>query len=171
MRTDNPWSKDDRMKPRTMNFSRDWKKLSDRRSATMRVHRGDRELAPDEMVDVVSPKKKFRARALPEGNWKSRDLPFSFLEKLYGAPAQALQSPADTERMICKGFSAVRPRLSARAPTALTPSSRSGLDGGGCHLDRVRRLEQRFHQLDGLKGDAAVRVREDRDGLADLARI
>jgi hypothetical protein len=58
------------MKPRTMNFSRDWKKLNDRMFATIRIHRGDLKFSPDETVEVVSPKKEFRARVLLACNGK-----------------------------------------------------------------------------------------------------
>jgi len=81
------------MKPRTMNFSRDWKKLNDRMFATIRVHHaGDLKFTPDETVEVVSPKKKFKARVLLACTWKFKDLPFSFLEyDLEAAPGETRQ--------------------------------------------------------------------------------
>lgn len=76
-----------------MNFSRDWKKLNDRMFATIRVHRGDLKFAPDETVEVVSPKKRFRARVLLACTWKFKDLPFSFLEyDLEAAPGETRQA-------------------------------------------------------------------------------
>ena len=81
------------MKPRTMNFSRDWKKLNDRMFATIRIDRGDLVFSPDETVEVVSPKKKFRARVLLACNWKLKDLPFSFLEyDLEAKPGETRQA-------------------------------------------------------------------------------
>ena len=68
------------MRPRKMDFSRDWRKLNDRMFATIRIHRGDLKFSPDETVEVVSPKKKFQARVLLACNWKLKDLPLSFLE-------------------------------------------------------------------------------------------
>ncbi|UCE91747.1 MAG: hypothetical protein JSV90_00925 [Methanobacteriota archaeon] len=78
------------MKPRTMHFSRDWRKLDDRMFATIRVHRGgDLKFAPDETVAVASPEVKFRARALLACNWKFKGLPFSLLDyDLEAAPGE-----------------------------------------------------------------------------------
>lgn len=80
--------------PRTMNFSRDWKKLDDRVFATIRVHRGELKFSPDETVDVVGPKKrKFKARVILACSWKLKELPFSFLEyDLEAAPGETRQA-------------------------------------------------------------------------------
>lgn len=80
--------------PRTMNFSRDWKKLDDRVFATIRVHRGELKFSPDETVEVVSPKKrKFKARVILACNWKLKELPFSFMEyDLEAAPGETRQA-------------------------------------------------------------------------------
>ncbi len=63
-----------------MQFSQDWSKLNDRFFATIRVHRGDMKYAPDERVEIVSPKKKFTAHVLLACDWKLKDLPIGFLE-------------------------------------------------------------------------------------------
>lgn len=47
----------------------------------------------DETVEVVSPKKKFKARVLLACTWKFKDLPFSFLEyDLEAAPGETRQT-------------------------------------------------------------------------------
>jgi hypothetical protein len=68
------------MKARIMKFSQDWEKLDDRLFATIRVERGDLKFVPDEIVDVSSPSKKFKARVLLACQWKLKDIPMSFLE-------------------------------------------------------------------------------------------
>lgn len=65
---------------RQMQFSRDWDKLDDRFFATIRIHRGELKYAPDEKVEVVSPKKKFTAHVLLQCDWKLKDVPLGFLQ-------------------------------------------------------------------------------------------
>lgn len=67
------------MRFREMAFSQDWKKLNDRFFATIRVHRGEQKYAPDERVEVVSPRRKFIAHVLLACDWQLGDLPFGFL--------------------------------------------------------------------------------------------
>lgn len=77
------------MKYRAMAFSQDWKKLNDRFFATIRVHRGDMKYAPDEMVEVQAPTKKFKAHVLLACDWKLKDLPLGFLDyDLEGKPGE-----------------------------------------------------------------------------------
>ena len=64
---------------RTMQFSRDWQKLNDRFFATIRIHKGELEYAPDEKVEIVSPKRKFTAHVLLACDWKLKDIPLGFL--------------------------------------------------------------------------------------------
>lgn len=68
------------MRERVMNFSQDWSKLDEPLFTTIRRHKGDLRYVPDETVQVVSPSKRFRARVLFAGDWKLKDIPFSFLE-------------------------------------------------------------------------------------------
>jgi len=68
------------MKYRVMAFSQDWRKLNDRFFATIRVHRGELKYAPDEMVEVQAPTKKFRAHVLLATDWKMKDIPLGFLD-------------------------------------------------------------------------------------------
>lgn len=69
------------MRFRTMDFSQDWKKLDDRMFATIRIHRGDDlRYAPDEKVEVSSPRRKFTAHVLFAYDVRLRDIPLAFLE-------------------------------------------------------------------------------------------
>jgi len=68
------------IKYRTMDFSQDWSKLSDRFFATIRIHRGDLKYAPDERVEVVSSRRRFNAHVLLAVDFKLREIPLSFLE-------------------------------------------------------------------------------------------
>jgi hypothetical protein len=62
-----------------MPFSQDWKKLDDRFFATIRVHRGDLKYAPDEKVEVVSPRRSFTAHVLLAADTQLKEIPLSFL--------------------------------------------------------------------------------------------
>ena len=68
------------MKDRSMKFSQDWDKLKDRVFATIRVHRGELRYAPDETVEVQSPKVRFRAKVLIASSMKLKQVPLAFLE-------------------------------------------------------------------------------------------
>jgi hypothetical protein len=68
------------MADRTMQFSQDWKKLNDRVFATIRIHKGDLKYVPDEKVQVVGPKKKFRAHVVLATSVKLKNVPLAFLE-------------------------------------------------------------------------------------------
>lgn len=68
------------MRSRKMDFSQDWKKLDDRVSATIRIHKGDHKSSPDEKVGAVEPKKKFTVHILLSWSYKLKDMPLSFLE-------------------------------------------------------------------------------------------
>ncbi len=77
---------------RQMQFSRDWDKLGDRFFATIRIHRGELKFAPDEKVEIVSPKKKFTAHVLLQCDWKLRDVPMGFLQyDLEARPGESRQ--------------------------------------------------------------------------------
>lgn len=77
---------------RQMQFSRDWDKLADRFFATIRIHRGELKFAPDEKVEIVSPKKKFTAHVLLQCDWKLKDVPMGFLQyDLEAEPGESRQ--------------------------------------------------------------------------------
>ncbi len=77
---------------RSMQFSKDWEKLDDRFFATIRVHRGELGYSPDEMVQVVSPKRTFVAQVLLGFDSKLKDVPFGFLQyDLEGRPGETRQ--------------------------------------------------------------------------------
>jgi hypothetical protein len=80
------------MRFREMPFSQDWKKLNDRFFATIRVHKGDLKFAPDEKVDVVSPKRKFTAHVLLAFDTPLKKVPLGFLEyDLEARPGESRQ--------------------------------------------------------------------------------
>ena len=63
-----------------MDFSQDWKKLDDRVFATIRIDKGELKFSPDEDVEIVSPKKKFRANVIYSCTTKMKDIPMTFLQ-------------------------------------------------------------------------------------------
>lgn len=96
------------MRFRTMDFSQDWKKLDDRLFATIRLHKpGELKYAPDEVVEVVSPSKRFKAHVLLACDWKLKDIPLEFLE--YDLEAKPGETREDLIKKLAKRYPMVSP--------------------------------------------------------------
>lgn len=77
---------------RQMQFSKDWVKPNNRFFTTIRVHRGELRYSPDEMVEVIIPKRTFTVHVLLGFDSKLKDVPLGFLQyDLEGKPGETRQ--------------------------------------------------------------------------------